>query len=68
MFGISSFAAKSRVNALAFSLYFCFCKRNVKAFTRLFLLPIFKEEEVGNLLMAAGFQAQVDCENDVCVG
>lgn len=39
----------------------------MKAFTILFLLSILKEEAV-EVLMAAGFQAQVDFEDDVCVG
>lgn len=52
---------------MVLSLQFCFCTENVQPFT-VFLLSILKEEEVGNLLMAAGFQVQVDGEDDVCVG
>lgn len=40
----------------------------MKVFTALFLLLILKKEEVGNLFMMAGFQAQVESEDDVCVG
>lgn len=40
----------------------------MKVFTALLLLSILKKEEVGNLVMAAGFQAQVDGEDDICVG
>lgn len=56
------------LSRFTFFFFFFFPKHNVKGFTILFLLSILKEEGVGNLLMAAGFQAQADCEDDVCVG